>query len=272
MPLSAARSSALSVPLALRPHLLLPPLTSLASHAINQPPPPQSYAFTSAAIMRVTLITATLLGPHSCLVALVAQAALTAALGLALGPAAALLHGAVCAVLLTYMSVLDYVLHYGLRRPPLVVAAAAAATAGGVGGGADAAVSTVADSREVTGVAPAAAGVAAAPAAGSGAVRYAPVTPFNSWSSLYPLEVRVSKALDACVCVCVCLCPKEGTADCRLFDEVASCTPPPHPLPAKPHQRTTLVCPRCLPDPRPDRLNPPRSSPQRAACCAPPTV
>eukprot|EP00198_Chlamydomonas_reinhardtii_P008770 XP_001698107.1 alkane hydroxylase [Chlamydomonas reinhardtii] len=125
---------------------------------------------------------------NSCLVALVAQAALTAALGLALGPAAALLHGAVCAVLLTYMSVLDYVLHYGLRRPPLVVAAAAAATAGGVGGGADAAVSTVADSREVTGVAPAAAGVAAAPAAGSGAVRYAPVTPFNSWSSLYPLE------------------------------------------------------------------------------------
>ncbi|KAG2439518.1 hypothetical protein HXX76_004871 [Chlamydomonas incerta] len=132
---------------------------------------------------------------NSCLVALAAQAALAAGLALALGPAMALLHAAVCATFLTYMAVLDYVLHYGLQRPPL-----AAATAGGGGGGS---ATANAGAEAAAGSAGAAAGTGEAaqpvatapvpavpvPAPGaSGPVRYAPVTPFNSWSSLYPFE------------------------------------------------------------------------------------
>ncbi|GLC55118.1 hypothetical protein PLESTB_000945800 [Pleodorina starrii] len=105
---------------------------------------------------------------NSTLVALGAQALLTAALAAALGPAAAAFHLGVTVVMLTYMAIFDYVLHYGLVRPPLAAtsnpppAAAAAvtsATSSSSGGG-----------------------------GGGGRRRYTPITPYTSWNSLYPLE------------------------------------------------------------------------------------
>jgi hypothetical protein len=72
-------------------------------------------------------------------------------------------------------SVFDYALHYGLTRPPLArPALATAATAA-------AATSSAAESR-------AAAACVAEPLAAS-AQRYAPMSEFNSWVSLYAIEV-----------------------------------------------------------------------------------
>ncbi|KXZ52318.1 hypothetical protein GPECTOR_10g950 [Gonium pectorale] len=56
---------------------------------------------------------------NSTLVAYVAQAALTAGLFLVFGPLATAVHLVGSALLITYISIFDYVLHYGLSRPEM---------------------------------------------------------------------------------------------------------------------------------------------------------
>ncbi|KAG2443642.1 hypothetical protein HXX76_001991 [Chlamydomonas incerta] len=111
---------------------------------------------------------------NSVLVAWAAQLLSLAAIGAALGPAAAAFHAAVCAGMIAYIGALDFTFHYGLVRPSSAQLAAAAAAA---------AAAPAAAAEAGAGVAAAAAAAAAAPPPG-----FAPVTRFNSWSSPYPLE------------------------------------------------------------------------------------
>ncbi len=78
--------------------------------------------------------------------ALVAQALLTVGLFVAFGPVATAVHLGSAVVMVTYTAILDYVLHYGLKRPQLP----------------------------------------------GSSKRYTPITPYTSWNSLYPLEVRLT--------------------------------------------------------------------------------
>lgn len=72
-----------------------------------------------------------------------------------------------------FITSIDYALHYGLTRPPLAQSQTnQEAHASNNGRGADSSGSTVSSS-------------------GSGTVRYSPITPYSSWNSAYPIEVRL---------------------------------------------------------------------------------
>ncbi|KAG2501917.1 hypothetical protein HYH03_000415 [Edaphochlamys debaryana] len=136
---------------------------------------------------------------NGALMSFIAQPLLTAAIGLAFGPLAAAVHLAASVIMLSYMSALDYALHYGLSRPPLpppsptsnaATTASTSATPSSTPISESASASPSATSR-VDSAAGASSSTAAAPPgphAPPPPQRYSPLTPLNSWTSLYPWE------------------------------------------------------------------------------------